>query len=459
MSSTEIRTTKKRTTVGSGPTVIVSKTPVSMVRTSMGGGGYGIGGGNVIHRSVRQSTYAAAPGLKPGVIGEAARQGVNNVVQKRDQEKVEMGKLNTKLINYIEMVKYLEGNCKALTIEIENLKKSKGYEQKRVLELVEEEMRELRDKCAELEKKMAPLDSKIIAKDDEIETQQERIKDLEDEIKNMHAKLRELFEQNEDVEAECKRLKHDNDQLAMKNKSLLEQVDFLTSDNRRLRTDLERAIAEQIEAQQRAAALEEELEFSKQCWDEECIELKDIIASQKSNPVDVQGMWKKNFASAMNNLQDQYKIELENSCAEMKRQYDERIQTIQMGINKDNTDAAIAKTESKTLKSQLGEKKNRLGQLELDNENLRKELQRLRDEMEEEREDCHNEKSELSANIDGLNDELRDMMEQMEGLKDQKLSLDMEIACYRKLIDGEERKYVFSGGHLFQGPAFHVRNM
>ena len=35
-----------------------------------------------------------------------------------------------------------------------------------------------------------------------------------------------------------------------------------------------------------------------------------------------------------------------------------------MGMNKDNTDAAIAKTESKTLKSQMSDIKNKLRNVE-----------------------------------------------------------------------------------------------
>lgn len=138
------------------------------------GGGYYPGGSNVIQRTVRSSTFSAGPGLKPGSVAQATKEGVNNVLQTRDKEKIEMTGLNTKLANYIECVAFLEGQIKGLTAECERLKNAKGYDQKRVADLYKDEMQELRDTISELQQAKAPLESKIIAKDDEIEMQQER---------------------------------------------------------------------------------------------------------------------------------------------------------------------------------------------------------------------------------------------------------------------------------------------
>lgn len=164
--TTEVRTTKKRSVVAPS-NVMVTKTPVGSVRMSMGPS-------NVIERTTRRVTYAGAPTIKAGIVGQVTKDGVNNVLQTRDKERQEMTGLNTKLANYIEQVNFMEGTCKALTAEIERLKKTKGYDQARVADLYKEEMQELRDNNAELEKKLAPLDSKIIAKDDEIETLAEK---------------------------------------------------------------------------------------------------------------------------------------------------------------------------------------------------------------------------------------------------------------------------------------------
>ena len=168
MSTTEIRTTKKRSTV-TPTTMIVQKTPVGMVRQSLGG----YGGGNVIQRTVRTSTYSAPP-LKPGVVGQATKEGVSNVMQTRTKEKQEMSGLNCKLADYIEKVRFLEANCKALTAEIDKLRKAKGYDQKRVSELYMQELQECRDKIDDLQKDISPKNSQIVSLEDMIDTLREK---------------------------------------------------------------------------------------------------------------------------------------------------------------------------------------------------------------------------------------------------------------------------------------------
>ena len=168
----EITMSTKKTSKVQVQNVMVSKTPVASIRASMGVPGYG---GNVVERSyVRRSYAGGAPTLKTGVAGQVTKEGVNNVMQTRDKEKGEIINLNTRLAKYIEQNQFMEGTCKALTAEIERLKKTKNYDQARVADLYKEELEELRNVQTQLEQKLAPLDSKIIAKEDEIETCQEK---------------------------------------------------------------------------------------------------------------------------------------------------------------------------------------------------------------------------------------------------------------------------------------------
>ena len=169
MSSIEIKSTKKRSSVNPA-TMVVQRTPHSSVRMSMGGGP----GSNVIQRRVVSSSYSSMPSLKPGVVTEATRAGLSTVKTQRDKEQKEMQSLNDKFANWIEKVKFLEGTVTQLTAECDKLRNALGYDQKRVAELCREEMQELRDGMKTLENNNADLLAKLGNKDDEIETLEEK---------------------------------------------------------------------------------------------------------------------------------------------------------------------------------------------------------------------------------------------------------------------------------------------
>lgn len=64
----------------------------------------------------------------------------------------------------------------------------------------------------------------------------------------------------------------------------------------------------------------------------------------------------------------------------------------------------------------------------------------LRDRYDEECRECEEEKAELREKINGLESDLADVMHDMESLRTQNLDLNLEIQCYRKLLEGEEKR-------------------
>ena len=74
------------------------------------------------------------------------------------------------------------------------------------------------------------------------------------------------------------------------------------------------------------------------------------------------------------------------------------------------------------------------------NENLKRQLERLQDELEEERKECCEEKDRLCNEIEELNLVIEGMNREINQLTDKTATLDLEISCYKKLIEGEERK-------------------
>lgn len=60
--------------------------------------------------------------------------------------------------------------------------------------------------------------------------------------------------------------------------------------------------------------------------------------------------------------------------------------------------------------------------------------------LADQREECAHEKSDLTAKIEMLQAELNDLIDRMREIQDDKMTLETEIACYRRLLEGEEER-------------------
>lgn len=77
--------------------------------------------------------------------------------------------LNERFASYIEKVRFLEAQNKALLAEIERLKKLKGFDVSEIKELYEQEIAESRHVIDELSKEKAKFDSTLVGLQDALD--------------------------------------------------------------------------------------------------------------------------------------------------------------------------------------------------------------------------------------------------------------------------------------------------
>ncbi|XP_056128958.1 peripherin [Lampris incognitus] len=405
MSHSSVRTsTSYRRTFGSPNTISMSSySPVSS-HVSVSGGRYMRSMSPLVSsRSVsyqRARPTAQPPRLTYDKVDFSLAEAINQeFLSTRSNEKAELQELNDRFASFIEKVRYLEQQN---AVQQQELNQYKGQQQhgqpNRASDLFQEELRELRRQ----------MDAVVKERD---QYQMER-----DNLAEDLALLKQRFEEEAQKRAEAE------------------------SNLVHFRKDVDDATLARLELERKIESLMDEIEFLKKLHDEEIQDVQVSVQSVQSLRMEVDSSSRPDLTAALRDIRAQYESIASKNMQESEEWYKSKFADLTDSAKRNNEALRQAKQEANESRRQIQSLNCEIDALKNTNEALLRQMREMEDQFGNEIGNYQDNVGRLEDEIRHLKDEMARHLREYQDLLNVKMALDIEIATYRKLLEGEESR-------------------
>ncbi|XP_055679983.1 lamin-C-like [Lutzomyia longipalpis] len=359
----------------------------------------------------------------------------------RLQEKAELQNLNDRLAIYIERARSLEQENSRLSLQMQTSQETVTREVTNIKSMYEHELsdaRKLLDETAR-EKAKLEIDTKRLWEENEDLKARldKKTKDLalaENSARMYESRCSELTGKYNTACNERKKYQDEAKELAKENEKLRRQLDDL-------RKHLEEETLARVDLENSVQSLREEISFKDGVHQQELTETRtrrQVEISELDGRLNEQ--YEAKLKESLQELRDQYEAQMKANRDQIDMMYDAKIKNLQSALNANTNSASQAFEELRQTRIHIDSLKAKINELDGQNAALNGRIHDLEKLLDTERLRHGDLVRSLEAELRRLQEEMNQQLQEYQDLMDIKVSLDMEIAAYDKLLSGEESR-------------------
>ncbi|CAD6188777.1 unnamed protein product [Caenorhabditis auriculariae] len=366
-------------------------------------------------------------GLSGGICTVAIREN-------REREKREIGVLNDRLASYIEKVRFLEAQNRVLNHDIEILRRGFSADNNQVGFLFQSEIEAAQRAVSE-----TAAARERFGKD---------VSHLTTEVTSIKTKWLETLNLRKgargDLDADLEKLAHIEGEISLVSrriKIIEEECIRIKRDNQKIYSDIAHVKAQRDQEislrNEYQLRVQDILARVKHFTSENETKIQqELIYIRRDTTEDNREYFRRELEAAIRDIRIEYEQLCRTTRDDLTRFYTRQVQDIYQQSSRTTVDQSYGRQELVTIRTTLSELRTRLAELESRNLLLESQIAALTFESKEDSQIFEAALAEKDALIKKMTAQCTELTVEMEKLCDQQISLHIEIARYRKLIEG-----------------------